>query len=989
MLLDLIQDGTNLQVSYWGEDGKTHIEVFKIPEKEMFLWTTSPSKDKKDEKSKKFKNWNGKPVYKHRIDSRKEKLNRYRLYEILDSYNEDIKEKIFKYNLPELFFIDIENKMQDGKPNPENANKPITIIGVCCPNDTVMVLSGGYNLTKKEIDSIQKRIDEHFQQVNRHFKFVFKYFDTEYDMLYFFFKCLVPKMSLMTGWNFEDYDWRYMYNRCKELGIDPTLSSPSRKMTGQLDRPVHVGLIDYLKAYKKWTWNTNENYKLDTIGEKLCGIKKVQHAESLDDMLENDFEKYVYYNAIDCCLVKLIHEKCNAITCGLTTAWLGRIKAMDCFSTTYIPENLLRSSYHTENLVLGVELYAKKKGDDEKYQGAFVKQPVPGLHKYCTCNDYASLYPSLMRQFNIGPETLVTMIPEHDEKLKQEWRDKGYIVCASGAVYKKEDGHLKKIITELYFKRKSYKKTSFKYTQFMYDIKDMLHNSSSMEEIEDYLKKNELDTLYEGTLTKEKIDDIVNYCNTQADIYNNYQLGTKVVINGIYGAFGFSGFYFYNKDIAESVTKQGKDAILNAEKLINKWAEKIWQKHEKTHKLMGIKIKPECQNVKIKPITRYIDTDSIYTSYENIINVTDWFDHKVWRLTKIDKSNDQKSFVYVSQGGYPTEQDAKDYFEVESIDTNKYDWSIDTIEPSGREFCLTIDRVFMKSFLKGIHDEYAKKNGTPNILDFELEAYNEAGIWVAKKKYIKNTTWTEPNVYYDSCTKIKPTGLEMAQTSSSPWVKQQLTDLVKWIFKEENFVFDSFVAEVTKVKKQFMRQNIDIISINKGMNKYEQYVLNDASEIELQPKAMITVQGASLYNWMLNNNDKYKRKYTTLMDSDKLCVVYVKPTSRYTYWKSESQVKVGDYLKNPGQYKLITKNTKIIRPEFGKPFEVYTDVMSKTQCEAFSYPSGAWPADMASNLEIDMNRMFNLLILAPINRIVEAMGYSPIDLSMTFETSLW
>ena len=113
----------------------------------------------------------------------------------------------------------------------------------------------------------------------------------------------------------------------------------------------------------------------------------------------------------------------------------------------------------------------------------------------------------------------------------------------------------------------------------------------------------------------------MSHCLQQADIYNNYQLGTKVVINGIYGAFGFSGFYFYNKNIAESVTKQGKHAILNAESLINKWAQKVWLKDKKTHNMMGVKIKPGCENINIKSITRYIDTDSL-TSDSNI-NILD------------------------------------------------------------------------------------------------------------------------------------------------------------------------------------------------------------------------------------------------------------------------------------------------------------------------------------------------------------------------------
>ena len=491
MLLDIIQSTSNLQVSYWGSDCKTHIEIIPIPPEEQFIWLTS-AKNKHDVKSKDVKNWDGTPVYKHKIDITTEKLNRYRQYEILDSQSEELKEKIFSYNIPEMFFIDIENLMQEGKPNPEKPDKPITVIGICCPNDVIMVFSGEKDLTIKEQESIQSRIDEHFSQVNRKFKFVFRCFKTEYDMLYFFFSKLVPKMAMMTGWNFEDYDWRYMFNRCKLLGIDPAIASPTHILTGQVDRPAHVGLVDYLKAYKKWTWNSNENYKLDTIGEKVCKIKKVQHMESLDDMYNNNFEKYVYYNAIDCCLVKLIHETCSALTCGLTTAWLGRIKAMDCFGTTYSTENLLRSAYFKEGNVLGIDPNSKKK-EGEKYEGAFVKQPIPGLHKYCMCNDYSSLYPSLMRQFNIGPDTLVRMIPENDETLKQEWRDKGYIVCESGAIYKKEDGNLKKIITDLYYKRKAYKKTSFKYTQYMYDLKDMIKNNASDEDINDYLKKNELE----------------------------------------------------------------------------------------------------------------------------------------------------------------------------------------------------------------------------------------------------------------------------------------------------------------------------------------------------------------------------------------------------------------------------------------------------------------------------------------------------------------
>ena len=384
--------------------------------------------------------------------------------------------------------------------------------------------------------------------------------------------------------------------------------------------------------------------------------------------------------------------------------------------------------------------------------------------------------------------------------------------------------------------------------------------------------------------------------------------------------------------------------------------------------------------------------NSIYSSYTDIINSTDWFDHQVWRLTKVNKQNDQKDFTYVSKGGYPTLDDAKEYFKVADIDKEKYSYEIDEIDPDGREFCLTLNRVFMADFLKKVHEEYAEKQGTPNILDFELEGYLDAGIWLAKKKYIKNLTWAEPNIYYDSCTKIKPTGVEIAQTSSSPWVKKQLTDMVKWIFRQENFTIEGMLNEISKVKKQFMLQSPEVICVNKGMNKYTEYVMNDTDEIELRPKAMVTIQGASFYNHLLNTNEKYKKKYGILSDSDKLCVLYIKPSPKYTYWKKETNIPIKEYVKCPDAYKLISNKKETIRPDgMGKPYEAFVDVMSKAQVEAMSFPAGLYPKDMviSKGIDIDYERMFDLLILSPMNRIIEAMGHQPVSLEMTVENSLW
>jgi hypothetical protein len=251
---------------------------------------------------------------------------------------------------------------------------------------------------------------------------------------------------------------------------------------------------------------------------------------------------------------------------------------------------------------------------------------------------------------------------------------------------------------------------------------------------------------------------------------------------------------------------------------------------------------------------------------------------------------------------------------------------------------------------------------------------------------VKNTTWAEPNVYYDSCTKIKPTGIEIAQTSSSTWVKKQMTDLIKWIFKQEKFTIEGFVKQMKAVKKSFMMQNFETISVNKGMNKYSEYVLSDVGEIELMQKAMVTVQGASFYNWLLNSNEKYKRKYTALVDSDKLCVLYIKPNKKYGYWKS-CEIKISD-IANVRKHQEVRFTKGGIIEKRGN-VDYYIDCQVKEPIQAFSYPAGQYPMDMASGFEIDYDKMFDLLILSPMNRIIEAMGYSPIDISMSHDVPLF
>jgi DNA polymerase elongation subunit (family B) len=93
----------------------------------------------------------------------------------------------------------------------------------------------------------------------------------------------------------------------------------------------------------------------------------------------------------------------------------------------------------------------------------------------------------------------------------------------------------------------------------------------------------------------------------QASMYTNMEQGVKLLLNSIYGAFGNPYFYFFNVDIAETITLQGKDAILYTEELINRYFREYWHKDLDVHKQMGITVTGKIE----KPVGIYIDTDSV------------------------------------------------------------------------------------------------------------------------------------------------------------------------------------------------------------------------------------------------------------------------------------------------------------------------------------------------------------------------------------------
>lgn len=466
MLLDISQEGKHLHVSYYDEEGRTNFKLFDLHKEDMFNWHICDEGDKDADPI--IKNWDGRSVKK----ARSKFLNKYRIIEYIENLPDFHKETIFGYHFPRTYFIDIEVEVTDSFPEPSIAANEITAICVVTPERQCIVLATK-PLEKSIQQKIQNQIDKHFKDIDDEFCFIFKDFESEYDLLYTFLDSFVKKFSMMTGWNFVNFDWQYIVNRAKRIGIDINICSPTGETFGKHKFPQHVGVMDYLDIYKKWdrTVDIKENFKLDTVGEEVIGIRKVKYDGTIQDLYEKDYPKYIFYNVIDTALVYLIHQKIKTMDIALTIAHMSQISIFKAGSPVAITEALLAREFLTRKRVMAIDPKATP-SKREQFEGAFVKEPITGMHGAVAAFDFASLYPSIMRQMNVSPESFIKKVSP-DKRNAEIGEDK--IVAVTGAVYNTDKSILKEILTRLYSQRKEYKKLSFKYQQEAYELEKELN----------------------------------------------------------------------------------------------------------------------------------------------------------------------------------------------------------------------------------------------------------------------------------------------------------------------------------------------------------------------------------------------------------------------------------------------------------------------------------------------------------------------------------
>jgi DNA polymerase elongation subunit (family B) len=290
---------------------------------------------------------------------------------------------------------------------------------------------------------------------------------------------------ITTGWNTDGFDDPYIYHRIKKVLGDKEASSlsPFGKVNvrtyekfGKAETSVDfvgVACLDYKQIYETFTFHSMPDYKLDTVAEYELGENKVEYEGSFKDFYTNEWDKFCTYSVKDTVLVRELDLKTDLMSVAITVAQFCGVNLADTFGSVNKIDVACYNFLKNRNKIIP----PKKEVESGSYPGAFVREPKPGLYTAVASFDLASLYPSIIRQHNISPETLVRnkdkTVSELSTSVSIEkmvngsidlsaLKEYNYSLCPNGAVYDHNKvGFLAELMTEWYNGRKTEKKNSF------------------------------------------------------------------------------------------------------------------------------------------------------------------------------------------------------------------------------------------------------------------------------------------------------------------------------------------------------------------------------------------------------------------------------------------------------------------------------------------------------------------------------------------------
>ena len=342
--------------------------------------------------------------------------------------------------------FDIEVEITDGFPDPKKAENKITSIAF---NDPLINQYYCYVL-----DSPNKLGLEDRKTTNKDGDIIVSFSD-EYDLLNAFFqKYIEIRPTILTGWNVEFFDVNYLYNRAVQVvGQDiANVMSPIGQVQwsdfSKRYKIAGVSVLDYLALYKTFTFSQQSSYRLDYIGEVEVGETKVAYEGTLNDLYENELEKFVEYNLQDVKLIKKLDDKLDFIEIARGLAHLGHCTYEDVFMSSRYLEGAILTYLKKKSIVAPNKPPRPDKLRSDKFTGAYVQDPIKGKHDWVYDLDITSMYPSCIMSLNISPETKMGKIEgwSPEEFLKKD-NKKTYSITNNGKVISRlSETELKKFL---------------------------------------------------------------------------------------------------------------------------------------------------------------------------------------------------------------------------------------------------------------------------------------------------------------------------------------------------------------------------------------------------------------------------------------------------------------------------------------------------------------------------------------------------------------
>jgi len=514
-------------------------------------------------------------------------------------------------NIINVTSLDIEVKYGEGFPDPDIADQEVTAITMKNNIDDVYYTfgCGDYDKSKSLMQTHEVRYIKCQNERELLHKFVFHMNHTSPDVL--------------TGWNIEFFDIPYLVNRIAKVngGNKEKLLSPWRMID---KREINTGygqvrtryelkgitILDYMPIFKKFSYQhgPQESYKLDHIANIVLGEKKLDFGEAsnLNELYTNDYQKFIDYNIKDVELIDRMEDKLGLITLCLTMAYKGGVNYDSVLGTVAIWDSLIYRHLYEYKITIPQNEESFKSA----YPGGYVKEPQVGMHDWVCSFDLNSLYPSIIMQYNMSPETILlddepgtNVESVLNNKIKNTHYYTGLAVNGTRFDCKKR-GVFPQVIQKIYDERVKFKQKQIKAEQ-------ELELSGSKSEQYDIEKRIAL--------------------------AKNQQMALKILLNSLYGAIGNKWFRYFDMRIAEAITLTGQATIKWAEKYLNEYLNKTL----KTDKDYVIAI----------------DTDSVYVTLDEFIkrfkpaNPINFLD-KLCSTAIEDALKEAFNELYISLGGY-------------------------------------------------------------------------------------------------------------------------------------------------------------------------------------------------------------------------------------------------------------------------------------------------------------------------------------------------